>query len=111
MRGIAFIQIPTSFLAMVDSSIGGKTGIDTPAGKNLLGTFYKPKAVFIDTNLLKKQRSAIIGRLVNVIFANDIKSLSCRRGFNGGCAYFPFKNDKETADAAPNNAPAATSVG
>lgn len=52
MRGIPFIQLPTSFLAMVDSSIGGKTGIDTPAGKNLLGAFHRPLAVLIDLSLL-----------------------------------------------------------
>ncbi|MGC8769916.1 MAG: 3-dehydroquinate synthase [Brevinematia bacterium] len=53
MRGIPFIQIPTSLLAMVDSSIGGKTGVDTEFGKNLLGTFSQPLAVFIDTEFLK----------------------------------------------------------
>lgn len=53
MRGTAYIQIPTTLLAMVDSSIGGKTGIDTPYGKNLIGAFWQPKAVFADINCLK----------------------------------------------------------
>jgi 3-dehydroquinate synthase len=53
MRGIPFFQIPTTLMAQVDSSIGGKTGIDLPAGKNLLGTFYQPQAVFIDLTFLK----------------------------------------------------------
>ncbi len=53
MRGIPYIQIPTTLLAMVDSSIGGKTGVNLPSGKNLIGTFNQPKAVFIDTNYLK----------------------------------------------------------
>ncbi|MFA6918404.1 MAG: 3-dehydroquinate synthase, partial [Candidatus Gracilibacteria bacterium] len=53
MRGIPYIQIPTTLLAMVDSSIGGKTGVDLSEGKNLIGTFNQPKAVFIDTNYLK----------------------------------------------------------
>jgi len=48
MRGIPFIQAPTTLLAQVDSSVGGKTGVDIDAGKNLIGTFYQPKAVFID---------------------------------------------------------------
>ena len=48
MRGISFVQVPTTLLAQVDSSVGGKTGVDIDAGKNLLGTFYQPKAVFID---------------------------------------------------------------
>ena len=53
MRGIPVIQVPTTLLAQVDSSIGGKTGVDTPAGKNLLGTFHQPKAVFIDVAFLR----------------------------------------------------------
>ena len=52
MRGIDYFQIPTSLLAMIDSSIGSKTGIDLERGKNLIGSFYSPKAVFIDTNRL-----------------------------------------------------------
>ncbi|MBC8213505.1 MAG: 3-dehydroquinate synthase [Candidatus Marinimicrobia bacterium] len=52
MRGIEFIQIPTTLLAMVDSSVGGKTGINLDEGKNLVGTFHQPKAVFIDPILL-----------------------------------------------------------
>lgn len=52
-RGIPYIQVPTTLLAMVDSSIGGKTGVDLAAGKNLIGTITQPKAVFIDTNFLK----------------------------------------------------------
>ncbi len=53
MRGIPVIQVPTTLLAQVDSSIGGKTGVDTLAGKNLLGTFHQPKAVFIDVAFLR----------------------------------------------------------
>lgn len=52
-RGIPFIQVPTSLLAMVDSSIGGKVGIDLAYGKNLVGAFYQPKMVVIDPELLK----------------------------------------------------------
>jgi len=52
MRGIRFIQIPTSLLAQVDSSVGGKTAIDLPAGKNLVGTFYQPDLVLIDPEML-----------------------------------------------------------
>lgn len=53
LRGIHFYQIPTSLLAMVDSSVGGKTGINLPEGKNLVGAFWQPKAVFIDQALLE----------------------------------------------------------
>jgi 3-dehydroquinate synthase len=53
MRGIDYIQIPTTLLAMVDSSVGGKTAIDMADAKNIVGTFYQPKAVFININFLK----------------------------------------------------------
>ena len=52
MRGISYVQIPTTLLAQVDSSVGGKTGINLPTGKNLAGTFYQPQAVIIDTAFL-----------------------------------------------------------
>ncbi|MBE6977145.1 MAG: 3-dehydroquinate synthase [Ruminococcaceae bacterium] len=52
LRGIPYIQVPTTLLAMVDSSVGGKTGIDLPAGKNLVGAFYQPAAVICDTDLM-----------------------------------------------------------
>jgi 3-dehydroquinate synthase len=52
LRGIPYIQVPTSLLAMVDSSVGGKTGIDLDAGKNLCGAFYQPAAVICDTDVL-----------------------------------------------------------
>ena len=53
LRGVSYIQIPTTLLAMVDSSVGGKTAIDLPAGKNLCGAFHQPAAVLCDTALLK----------------------------------------------------------
>jgi len=52
LRGIEFYQVPTTLLAMVDSSVGGKTGINLAAGKNLVGAFHQPKAVFVSTDLL-----------------------------------------------------------
>ena len=52
MRGIAFVQMPTTLLAMVDSSVGGKTAVDLPQGKNLVGAFHQPRAVVIDTGTL-----------------------------------------------------------
>lgn len=51
-RGVRFVQIPTSLLAQVDSSVGGKTGINTPQGKNLIGVFHQPNLVIADTNVL-----------------------------------------------------------
>ena len=58
MRGIPYIHVPTTLLAMVDSSIGGKVAIDLPYGKNSCGAFHQPKAVFIDLNCLKTLPSA-----------------------------------------------------
>lgn len=52
LRGIPYVQIPTTLLAMVDSSVGGKTAIDLPAGKNLVGAFYQPRLVICDLNTL-----------------------------------------------------------
>ena len=52
MRGVPYVQVPTTLLAMVDASVGGKTGVDTDAGKNLVGAFHQPAAVIADTSLL-----------------------------------------------------------
>jgi len=52
-RGIKYIQVPTTLLAQVDSSVGGKTGVDIPEGKNMFGSFYQPKAVIIDVKTLR----------------------------------------------------------
>lgn len=68
MRGIPFIQIPTTLLSQVDSSVGGKTGVDIPEGKNLVGTFYQPKIVYIDTDVLKTlPKEEFTGGLAEVI--------------------------------------------
>lgn len=53
MRGVPYMQVPTTLLAMIDASVGGKVGVDTPAGKNLVGAFHQPCAVVIDPELLR----------------------------------------------------------
>lgn len=84
MRGIDFIQVPTTLLACVDSSVGGKTAIDTGFGKNLIGSFYQPKIVFINTNFLKtldeKQYKTGLGEVVKYIFIE--KSCKCKEELN-----------------------------
>ncbi|HUX28722.1 MAG TPA: 3-dehydroquinate synthase, partial [Terracidiphilus sp.] len=52
MRGIPYVQVPTTFLSQVDSSVGGKTGVNLPEGKNLVGSFHQPRAVFADIGVL-----------------------------------------------------------
>ena len=74
MRGIPFIQIPTSLLAQVDSSIGGKVAVNHPKGKNMIGSFYQPKAVFIDTETLSTLPAPeLVAGLVEVIKYGVIK--------------------------------------
>lgn len=74
LRGIPYIQIPTTLMAMVDSSVGGKTAIDLDSGKNLLGSFHQPKAVFIDTKYLKSlPKSQISNGLAEIIKYGVIK--------------------------------------
>lgn len=63
MRGISFIQVPTTLLSQVDSSVGGKTGVNHPLGKNMIGAFYQPRMVWIDTATLRTlpQRELLCG--------------------------------------------------
>lgn len=68
LRGIPYIQIPTTLLAMVDSSVGGKTSIDTPQGKNLIGSYWQPKAVISDLNcLMTLPKKQLINGLIEAI--------------------------------------------
>jgi pentafunctional AROM polypeptide len=79
MRGVRFVQLPTTLLAMVDSSIGGKTAVDTPLGKNLVGAFWQPERVYIDLAFLETlpEREFING-MAEVI---KVRPLSCSPDF------------------------------
>ncbi|PIE56626.1 MAG: 3-dehydroquinate synthase [Desulfobulbus propionicus] len=88
MRGIPFVQVPTSLLAQVDSSVGGKTGVDLPEGKNLVGTFYQPSAVFLDPQLLgtldpQELRGGLAEVIKHAVIADE--------------AYFAFMEDHRKA--------------
>lgn len=84
MRGINFIQVPTTLLACTDSSVGGKVAINTAFGKNLVGSFYQPKVVFINTNFLQtldeKQFKSGMGEVVKYAFIE--KSCKHNEDFN-----------------------------
>lgn len=76
-RGIAFIQIPTSLLAQVDSSVGGKTGVNHPLGKNMIGAFYQPLCVIADADVLNtlddRQLSAGLAEVIKYGLIRDIE--------------------------------------
>ena len=81
LRGLDFIQIPTSLLAQVDSSVGGKTGINTPAGKNLVGAFHQPRLVLADIGIL----ASLPEREVKAGYAEVVKY-----GLLGDAAFFEW---------------------
>ncbi|MCL4112489.1 UNVERIFIED_CONTAM: hypothetical protein GTU68_039399 [Idotea baltica] len=76
-RGINFIQVPTTLLSMVDSSVGGKTGVNHPLGKNMIGAFHQPQCVIIDTETLNtlddRQLSAGIAEIIKYGYINDLQ--------------------------------------
>jgi len=87
LRGVPYVQVPTSLLAMIDSSIGGKTGVDVPAGKNLLGAFHQPRLVIADLDVL--------GTLPPVQLAAGMAE-AVKHGAIADAAYFAFL-EQETA--------------
>ena len=89
-RGIPHVQIPTTLLAMVDSSIGGKTGVDTRDGKNLIGAFHQPSLVIDDLDVLKTlpRRNSIKGSLKSssTPFIADAKMFRTLQSWKAGAA-------------------------
>ncbi|MHB1060361.1 MAG: 3-dehydroquinate synthase [Thiobacillus sp.] len=79
-RGVPFIQIPTTLLSQVDSSVGGKTGINHPLGKNMIGAFYQPKLVLADTDTLKtlpaRELSAGLAEVIKYGLIWDVEFLA-----------------------------------
>jgi len=78
-RGVSFVQVPTTLLSQVDSSVGGKTGINHPLGKNMIGAFYQPKCVLIDTNVLntlpRRELAAGMAEVIKYGFIYDSQFL------------------------------------
>ncbi|KAF1848996.1 Pentafunctional AroM protein [Cucurbitaria berberidis CBS 394.84] len=106
MRGIKFVNVPTTLLAMVDSSIGGKTAIDVPAGKNLVGAFWQPERIYVDLQFLEtlpkrevingmaevvktaaiwneEEFTTLEGNADTILAAMDQKAVNGRRNFDG----------------------------
>jgi len=96
LRGVPLVQVPTSLLAMIDSSIGGKTGVDVPAGKNLLGAFHQPRVVIADPDFL--------GSLASVQLAAGLAE-AVKHGVIADEAYFAFL-EAEYAALFAKHAPA-----
>jgi 3-dehydroquinate synthase len=101
MRGLPVVQVPTTLLAMIDSSVGGKTGVDTPAGKNLIGAFLQPRLVVADTNLLRTLPAAEL----RAGLAEAIK-----HGAIADAAYFDWISDSVEAILACERAAVARLV-
>ena len=84
LRGVDFVQIPTTLLSQVDSSVGGKTGINTPRGKNLVGTFHQPRLVLTDTGTLstlsRRERLAGYAEVVKYGLIYDLEFFSWLEG-------------------------------
>jgi 3-dehydroquinate synthase len=100
-RGARFVQIPTSLLAQVDSSVGGKTGIDTPQGKNLIGAFHQPGLVLADTDVLR----TLPARELRAGYAEVAKY-----GLLGDAAFFAWLEQNYAAVLALEPAPLTHAV-
>ena len=102
MRGITLIQVPTTLLAAVDSSVGGKTAIDLNAGKNLCGTFYQPSAVYINTGFLKtlpvKEIKNGLGEVIKYAFLSDTVKIEDIRNINAALIYKCLKIKRDIVE-------------
>ncbi|GAB4319567.1 MAG: 3-dehydroquinate synthase [Candidatus Sumerlaeia bacterium] len=101
MRGVEFVQLPTSLLAMVDSSVGGKTGVNHRLGKNMIGAFYQPRFVLTDTRVL----GTLAESEFRAGFAEVIKYAVIR-----DAAFFDFLEERSAALFAQESAPLAEMI-
>ena len=111
LRGISFIQVPTTLLAQVDSSVGGKTGFNLPEGKNLVGAFHQPRAVFIDDTFLvtldDRNLGAGLAEIVKSGLAGDARALgTCSRSGEAGGSPFPGTTGRSSSGRpSPSRSP------
>ncbi len=116
-RGLQFVNLPTTLLAQVDSSVGGKTGVNTKEGKNLIGSFYQPKLVLTDTQFLKSlpYREIVCGyaeilkhsiiknkNFYNYLNSNLLRIISLKPGFIEKAIYQSCKIKKEVVEKDEN---------
>ena len=98
LRGVAFAAFPTTLLAMVDASVGGKTGVDLRAGKNLVGAFHQPKAVIADLAFLEtlpaRERIAGLAEVIKCGFIADAALLTEIEGWPGGASEAPYAAER-----------------
>ena len=99
MRGVRFVQLPTTLLAMVDSSIGGKTAVDTPLGKNLIGAFWQPERIYIDLAFLETlpEREFINGmaEVIKVLLSLLFRLIAQTAAIWDESAFTDLENDRE----------------
>lgn len=100
-RGVDFVQVPTTLLAQVDSSVGGKTAVNHPRGKNMIGAFHQPRAVVIDT--------AVLDTLREREFAAGMAEV-IKYGLIRDPAFFQWLRDNQAALAARDKAPVAEAI-
>lgn len=100
LRGVDFLQVPTTLLSMIDSSVGGKTGVNSSFGKNLIGAFYQPRGVLIDTDTLR----TLPGREVTAGFCEAIKqgAISGKKLFAETARLLDHLREQGLAKAADN---------
>jgi len=103
LRGVDYVQIPTTLLSQIDSSIGGKTAINTSYGKNLIGAFYQPKLVLIDIDTLsslpQRQMKTGYAEMIKYAIINDLKFFEWLEKYGKNVL---FKNNKYMVDAIFN---------
>jgi pentafunctional AROM polypeptide len=103
MRGIKFVNVPTTLLAMVDSSIGGKTAIDVPAGKNLVGAFWQPQRIYIDLQFLESlPKREVINGMAEVVKTAAIWNEEEFTALEGNADAILAAMDQKTTDGRRN---------